>query len=396
MITFAEFRAQSEARGYKPRVDPFRPELFIINSKNRIKVEINVKANSFVAGYNISPERRLRLKEVLTSSGLFQMKFPGRSLAYAENEGLEKFWDWVAIVEGVDFSNIPRELAPVIQPIVGNAASMVSLEEFVSQCQARGYSGGMQSGRPELFVAKTKNGVKVEINTRARTYIAGYNLDEEERLALRTELLRQQEMGVFELKHPERKLVYAKYEGMDKFWEWANIIENIDTIVRSTKGMSTKVFTKQQAEERIFEKIARTYQFAIRLEHQNLLDTSRILLEADKLDDLIRVGKSANAPDDRPYREHVVPCVLIHNEVIRILLDAGVREKEVPDEVIHEIAKLIESNLAIVHISKEEQELLDITLGLRTSMPKNWKFGDNIFARLEAAELEWEAYDEES
>ena len=395
MINFAEFQAQALARGYKPRVDPCRPELFIINSKNRVKVEINTKAGTYIAGYNIPPEHRLQLKEALASSGLFRMKFSGRSLAYAEYEGLEKFWLWVSIIEGTDFDAIAQESAPVIQPIVGEAIPMVSFEEFASQCQERGYKAKQQSDRPELFVVKTKNGVKVEINIKSRSYIAGYQLNEEEMLALKTELSRQQELGLFELKYPDRKLAYAKYEGMDKFWEWTNIIENIDSIVRSTRGLATKIFTKEQAEERIFEKIARTYQFAIRLEHQNLLDTSRMLLEADKLDHLITVGKSANAPEDRPYREHIVPCVMIHNEVIRMLLDAGVREREVPEEVIHQVATLIKNNLAIVLISREEQEKLDITLGLRTSMPKDWKFGDSIFARLEIAELEWETFDEE-
>ena len=396
MITFPEFSAQAEARGYKPRNDRFRPELYIINSKNSVKVEINVAANTFIAGYNLSPEKRLRLKEVLASSGLFQMKFPNRALAYAENEGLDKFWEWVSIIEGADFSNVAQDPTPVIQPIVGDAVPMVSFEEFASQCKVRGYRAKAQSDRPELFSIITKNGVKVEINANTSSYVAGYNLDEEERLALKTELSRLQDLGVFELKNPNYKLSFAKYAGMEKFWEWVSVIENIDSIVRAIKGVATKVFTREQATERIFEKIARTYQFAIRLEHQNLLDTSRVLLEADKLDDLITVGRSANAPEDRPYREHVVPCVLIHNEVIRILLEAGVREQEVSEDVIHQIANLIKNNLAIVHISREEQELIDITLGLRTSMPKNWKFGDSIFARLEAAELEWLAYDENS
>lgn len=396
MITFAEFQTQALARGYKPRADSCRPELFIINSKNRVKVEINTKSRTYIAGYNISPENRLLLKQALASSDLFQMNFLGRSLACAQYEGLEKFWRWVSIIEAVEFIAIERKSDSVSQPITGDAIPMVSFQEFASQCQARGYKGRMQLDRPELFVLKTKNGVKVQLNTKLRNYGAGYGLDEEERLALMAELTRQQELGVFELSTANTKSAFARYEGMEKFWKWTEIIENIDSIVASTRGFATKLFTRDQADERIFEKIARTYQFAIRLEHQNLLDTSRILLEADKLDHLITVGKSANAPEDRPYREHIVPCVMIHNEVIRLLLDAGVREREVPEEVIHQIATFIKNNLAIVLICKEEQEKLDITLGLRTSMPKNWKFGDSIFARLEAAELEWESFDEES
>lgn len=395
MITFEEFKTQGEARGYKPRIQPDRPELWVIRSKNGVKVEINVKAKTYIAGYNLSPEQRGALKARLASSGLFQMTFPNRSLAYAVYEDLNKFWLWVETIEGIDFSSVPLEVTPPISPVNGGSSPIITFEEFSAACQAHGYGARIQSQRPELFVAKTKNGVKVEVNTKSRSYIAGYGLNEEEMTALKTELLRQQDLGVFELKFPERKLAYAKYEGMEKFIEWVRIIEGIDAIVASTRGFAKKVFSKEQAEELIFEKIARTYQFALRLKHQNLLDTSRMLLEADKLDHLITVGQSVNAPEDNPYREHVVPCVMIHNEVIRILLDAGVLDNEVSESVIQEIATLIETNLAIVLISREEQNRLDVELGLRTSMPKDWKFGDSIYARLNAAEIEWDNPDEE-
>lgn len=395
MITFEEFKIQAEARGYKPRVDSSRPELLIIYTKNRVKVEINTKANSYIAGYNIPPEHRVGLKERLSSSGLFQMKFPDRALAYAEYEGLEKYWLWVSIIESIDFQTMQKASPLPIDRKSDDEIPMVSFDEFSSQCEARGYKAKIQSNRPELFVIEAKNGVKVEINTKLRNYVAGYGLDAEARLALKAEFLRQQELGVFELKSLNNESSYAKYEGMDKFWKWTETIENIESIVASTRGFATKVFSRAQAEDKIFEKIARTYQFAIRLQHQNLLDTSRILLEADKLDRLIRKGRSVNAPEESPYREHVVPCILIHNEVIRLLLEAGVRDQEVADEIIHQVAKLIKDNLAIVYISREEQNKIDITMGLRTSMPKSWKFGDSIYARLELAELEWESFDDE-
>lgn len=395
MITVEEFKIEAEARGYKPLTQADRPELLIIRSNNGVKVEINIKAKTYIAGYNLSPEKREALKKRLASSGLFQMTFPNRALAYAVYEGLSKFWLWTETIEGIDFSSIPSGVTSPIIPVNIGTAQPISFDEFSAACQAHGYEAKIHSQRPELFVAKTKNGVKVEVNTKSRSYIAGYGLNEEEMSALKAELLRQQELGVFELKFPDRKLAYAKYEGMEKFIEWVRIIEGIDAIVASTRGFAKKVFSKEQAEELIFEKIARTYQFALRLKHQNLLDTSRMLLEADRLDHLITVGQSVNAPEDNPYREHVVPCVLIHNEVIRILLDAGVLENEVSESVIQEIASLIESNLAIVLISREEQNRLDVELGLRTSMPKDWKFGDSIYARLDAAEIEWDNPDEE-
>lgn len=395
MISFDEFKSQGEHRGYKPKIQAGRPELFVIRSKNGIKVEINAKAKTYIAGYNLSPEKREILKKHLASSGLFQMKFPERSLAYATYTDLDKFWSWVEAIESVDFSSVTFEMPQPVLPTGVDLVPMVSFNEFEAQCKARGYKAKIQSQRPELFVARTKNGVKVEINTKSRTYIAGYGLDEEEKSALKRELTRQEEIGTFRLKFRDRKLAYAEYEGLEKFFDWVRIIESIDSIVASTRGLARKVFDKEEAEDRIFEKIAKTYQFALRLKHQNLLDTSRMLLEADKLDHLITVGQSVNAPEDNPYREHVVPCVMIHNEAIRMLLDANVLHNEVSESVILQVAKMIESNLAIVLISRAEQIRLDVDLGLRTSMPKDWKFGDNVYARLDAAEIEWDNPDEE-
>ena len=55
---------------------------------------------------------------------------------------------------------------------------------------------------------------------------------------------------------------------------------------------------------------------------------------------------------------------------------------------------MIFEHLAIVLISNEEQDYLDNTLGLKTTMPKGWEFGkSNIFARLEEAQIEFKLYD---
>jgi hypothetical protein len=49
---------------------------------------------------------------------------------------------------------------------------------------------------------------------------------------------------------------------------------------------------------------------------------------------------------------------------------------------------MIKNNLAIVLITNEEAELLDNELDMQTSMPENWKFGDNVFARLVTAQIQ--------
>ena len=55
---------------------------------------------------------------------------------------------------------------------------------------------------------------------------------------------------------------------------------------------------------------------------------------------------------------------------------------------VTEVAQMIKNNLAIVLITNEEAELLDNELDMQTSMPENWKFGDDIFARLTTAQIQ--------
>ena len=54
---------------------------------------------------------------------------------------------------------------------------------------------------------------------------------------------------------------------------------------------------------------------------------------------------------------------------------------------IFEITQMIISNLAIVLIHEDEAQHLDVTLGLRTTMPDGWKFGDSIYARFVAGDI---------
>ena len=57
------------------------------------------------------------------------------------------------------------------------------------------------------------------------------------------------------------------------------------------------------------------------------------------------------------------------------------------------IARSIRDPVRIVLISPEECERLDrrAQMGLRQTMPGSWKIGDDIFARLTEANIEWDA-----
>jgi hypothetical protein len=49
---------------------------------------------------------------------------------------------------------------------------------------------------------------------------------------------------------------------------------------------------------------------------------------------------------------------------------------------IDDVAKMIQDTLCIIIISVEEQEKIDFTLKLKTTMPEGWIYGHDIFARL--------------
>ena len=75
----------------------------------------------------------------------------------------------------------------------------------------------------------------------------------------------------------------------------------------------------------------------------------------------------------------MVPCVMIHNRAVEMTVSgAGTVE----------VAAMLAANMMIVQISNEEARLLDETLGLRTSMPNGWEWGQDPLARLRAAGID--------
>ncbi len=94
------------------------------------------------------------------------------------------------------------------------------------------------------------------------------------------------------------------------------------------------------------------------------------------------VGRSrAWSPPGR--REHVIPRVVVVGECHRML------ERGETDDAI---AAFIRKHVQIVLISTEECERLDRRdqLGLRQTMPVGWSFGDDVFARLVVAGIDWD------
>jgi hypothetical protein len=81
---------------------------------------------------------------------------------------------------------------------------------------------------------------------------------------------------------------------------------------------------------------------------------------------------------ENSYREHLIPVCLIIDEANRMFDN---------NATVEEVAKMIKDNLFVYHITKEQARHLDVDLGLRTTMPSGWKFGQSVFARLDAANI---------
>ncbi len=100
-------------------------------------------------------------------------------------------------------------------------------------------------------------------------------------------------------------------------------------------------------------------------------------------DELTQVGKSRDCSGPG-YREHVVPLAMIVHRCHDMLKVDGATDRD--------LAELIKANVRIVEISLEERNRLDQKdqLNMRSSMPEGWKFGDNVYARLELAGIIWD------
>jgi hypothetical protein len=101
-------------------------------------------------------------------------------------------------------------------------------------------------------------------------------------------------------------------------------------------------------------------------------------------DRLTVVGRSrALKPGERYHREHVVPRLVIIKTCHQMLCD-GASDAEV--------AGYIRDHVRIVLITEDESRRLDRLdgVGLKQVMPKGWQSGGDLFARLQAAAIEWD------
>lgn len=245
-------------------------------------------------------------------------------------------------------------------------------EEILNQINIMPNIERAKTGRngKRLYLNIAKKGVNsIEViiyeNMRLVLGIACKDLD----VSLKIRSILKQERGY----EPIREQKNLRYEySLDIFLDLYDLIKSngeLEDVASSRK--STKLFDYEFSPE----KIVNRYIFAVNNQDQILLDLCRSLLDADRFDGEIKLNDPTEA---RTYREHVVPCVLIHNKVIELV---GSDKK---DDAI----EIVKHHLKIAYITPDEARYMDYEKGFITSMPDGWIWGGDILARLKSCNIE--------
>ena len=244
------------------------------------------------------------------------------------------------------------------------------MEEFVPACEERNLEPQLrQLDTNKLACVRSSNGVKTEVKLIRgnMTLVAGYSNTPEERELMRTELEKKGRVCM-----PNRALLQMPYVNLEDYFLFIQQLEEIDAIVRATRA--TQYFKREYNPLRI----ANRYFFAVENKDQDLINMSRALLSSDGYDDAIAINKPS---ETRTYREHIVPCIKIHTEVMKRVMSGSYTPID--------IAEFIENNLKISYISEEDRKRIDFYHGWLTDMPKHWNWGDSITARLDQSNTQY-------
>lgn len=164
----------------------------------------------------------------------------------------------------------------------------------------------------------------------------------------------------------------------------AELVELLSTLedvykesnITGSKSSAKDRYNKPVEEDTFYQNVVTKIQLGMQLQDKAMF--CRSTLGFDNVDEFITVGASVNRTEDNSYREHVVPCDFITNSAIEMLENGSSKT---------EVALMVKQNLAIVLITKEEARTLDVDLGLKTDMPNGWAIGDDVLARLTAANI---------
>lgn len=244
------------------------------------------------------------------------------------------------------------------------------LDEFVPACKQRDLEPVLKELETnKLACVRSKNGVKTEVKLIRgnMSLIAGYGNTPEERGIMREELAKHGRECM-----PDRALLQMPYVDLDDYFLFLQQLEEIDAIVKATRA------TQYYKRDYNPLQIANRYFFAVQNKDQDLINMSRTLLSADGYDSAIAINKPS---ETRTYREHVVPCIKLHTEIMKRVISG--------DHTPSDIAEFINNNLKIAYISVEDRKRIDFDYKWLTDMPKDWTWGDSITARLDESNTKY-------
>lgn len=159
------------------------------------------------------------------------------------------------------------------------------------------------------------------------------------------------------------------------------LLAEIESSLQFIDNMVSPTSLKFTAEEMLLRSCLRIASSMHSMWEETGSSDTRLLIEPLISDKLITVGQSRKGAD---HREHVVPRVFICHECHK-LFSANCS--------INEVAQFIAKHLRVVKISREEQIHLDHNLKLRETMPIDWTVGDDVYARLREANVEFDFYE---
>lgn len=240
-------------------------------------------------------------------------------------------------------------------------------DEWKPIVEKAGYELTQQYKGGNLLFIRLKNGIKHEIKWRRNkgvykriilTAFRHKQLEEVKQWFLEEGLNRPAKAYDYD----ENVCATTDFQSLEHWLDLAKQLEEINTIVR--RGIN---------EDAIFLRISRIW----RKMFEEGMTAGMDRFYFDKIDHLVALNDPL---PNNSYREHLVPLTLIANEGLR-MLKSGASDSE--------IAVMLQQNVFVYHITKQQAKHLDITLGLRTTMPEGWKFGDSVFARLEKAGIKY-------
>lgn len=245
--------------------------------------------------------------------------------------------------------------------------NMPSFEEFSNFARAEGYEPKTYS--KICHYVFSKNGVKLELKEKFKSTNLKFKIAIAAESSAHVKVMLSeflQEKG-YDCSWNEKDLwVLGDYTNLSQFFEIVRLVEEFEVTQKKEK-FSTK---------NIFQRMAKHFQHLIDEGFSQLLSRCNGLF--DQIDDIIIVGESVNRTEENTYREHIVPCDFIVSKAVNMFKNGS---------SVTDVAIMIQQNLFIVLITNEEAYQLDVTMKLKTVMPHGWKFGDDVLARLTAANI---------